>query len=126
MAVVKSVQMTVTLSNGGASGGLAVNISDTGTGDGFVSQLQKILASGWNAIGIGNCASADLVAIKNLDAANYIEVALDNAGANKIAKLTGKAGGKGRFLFLPLPAGTTLYAKANTADCLAMVAVCEP
>ncbi len=63
-------------------------------------------------ISFGDISGAPAVVLfKNLDATNYIEIALDNAMSNKFIKLL-----PGMIALVPLATGT-IYAKANTAAC---------
>jgi hypothetical protein len=121
-----SAQLVFSCVSNGLTGTVLASLSETASGTDFIVQPQSIATGSWQAIGIGACASIYEVAIKNTDPTNYVEVALDNAGANKIAKLLPGANGAGGFLFLQASAGLTLYAQAHTGACVVVVAVREP
>lgn len=57
--------------------------------------------------------------VKNLDATNYVELALDSGMTDKICKLLA-----GQVALFP-PSTATIYALANTASCRVEVLVCE-
>lgn len=86
----------------------------------MVKKTLTVLSAGWNAIDLGPVTGVPAkIKIKNLDAANYLEMATDNAGANKFIKLI--AGDEN----LISPASATIYVKANTANVLVQVVACE-
>lgn len=112
MANEVQVQMSLRASKNGASvttGSISENITMSGTD--MLQTTQNIASSGWNAISFGSITGVpSKVFIKNLDSTNYVELATDNAGANKFIKI----GAGGTELFSPSSA--TIYAKANSAD----------
>jgi hypothetical protein len=114
-----SLQLTV--ANGSDSLSVQVNLTETPAGLKFIGEPQSIATGAWTAIALGSLASFDLLMLKNLDAANYIQVALDNAGAKIFGKLAA-----GRGMVWPVEPGATIYAQANTAACLLMVLGTEP
>ena len=114
-----SLQLSVL--NGSDSFLAQVNLSETPAGTHFNGALQSFAAGAWNAIPLGPCTSFDLLLLKNTDALNYIEVALDNAGAKIFSKLTA-----GRGLVFPVEPGATIYIRANTAAVVVMVLGSEP
>jgi len=82
--------------------------------------IQDILSSGWNALSFGTVTGVPGACIlKNIDATNYFELATDNAGANKFAKVLANG------LILLTPSSATIYAKANTATVQCKTAASE-
>lgn len=73
---------------------------------------QSIGTGAWEAIATGDVGTPGLIALKNDDPTNYVELARDNAGAEKIGKL--RPGEP--FIIMP-DASLTVYAKANTGAC---------
>lgn len=114
----KSIYLSVTKS--GQTNTLShANHNITMAGDEMISNVQTIGESAWELVSFGDCASIGECALKNLDATNFIELALDDAGASKIAKLLAS-----RSACIPF-SSTTIYAKADTAACKLSVVACE-
>jgi hypothetical protein len=89
------------------------------TGTNVISNVQAIGEAAWEEVDLGDIGTPGEAAFKNLDETNYLELALDDAGANKFAKLR-----PGRSAIIPLTS-PTLYAKANTAACDLLVVAAE-
>ena len=81
-------------------------------GSQMTSVTQSIGTGAWTALTLGNLAGvpAKLI-LQNQDAANYIQLATDNAGANITDKVLAQD------FVIRSPVGT-IYAKANTAAVL--------
>lgn len=109
-AVVKDVL------NAQLSGSLNEDLSGTNVISGRFSATTS-----WAAIPVTGLASVDLIAIKNNDATNFIELAVTNDGTNKFAKITA-----GRMAFFPPAGSVTLYVKADTAACDYTIVAVEP
>ena len=112
MANEVGVTITLTATKGKASirtGGISQNFDMAG--EDMMLETQNVSSSAWGALSFGGITGVpSCVFIQNIDAANYIELAEDNAGAHKIAKIT-----FGKFNLIT-PSSATIYAKANTAD----------
>lgn len=99
-------------SKGGASILKSGNASLTMAGTQMAQSTQNI-PTAWTLLVFGNLAGVpSKLMIRNLDAANYVELAEDNAGAHKQDKLQPN----GDFVIRSPVAA--IYAKANTAACL--------
>lgn len=85
-----------------------------------ISNVQNV-GTGWEAILIGDLSRIDLLAVRNADNTNFIQLATANDGSGIFAKLT-----PGRFAFVPVDSGATVYAKADTAACDLQVVAVEP
>lgn len=108
--------------------GVTAQLAKTTTGDLSGDQLSATVQSigtSWEAIVVTDLASVELIAISNLDATNFVEVAVESAGTNKFAKLTA-AGTPKSTLYVPAASGVTFYAKADTAPCSIQVLAVEP
>lgn len=119
-----SISLNIADSSTGLSGNFSASLTETLSGTDWLVQPQTATTS-WAALNIGFCASADLLAVRNLDAANFVQLSLDNTGTKIFAKLKGISGG-GRFCFIPIDPTATIYIKADTASCQCLVAVREP
>ena len=93
-------------------------ITATLAGTKFFSNIQNIGTTA-EALDFNDLATANLLLVKNLDATNYVEIALDSGLTYKFAKLP-----PGEFLLLR-PTTATLYAKANTAAVNVLVLASE-
>jgi hypothetical protein len=99
-------------------GSKAVSIDQTAAfdiaADPSLQDVVTVAASGWVAIPIGSITGGiGKLAVINLDATNYIETAVDAAGTYKFGRID-----PGEFqLWQPPAAVTTIYWKANSADC---------
>ena len=118
-------EKTISVSFRVASGGSTVQVAFTKSADlaGIPGAARQSIATGsWQALNLPTLSSIQRIAIKNEDATNYVEIAFDNAGSSKLAKLVAGDG-----LYVPLPASiTALYAQANTAACILSFTACEP
>ena len=105
-------EIYVSVSAQASKGGAAVNNSGSQTatmsGDQMVTSVQSVGTSA-EALVFGDVTTIGYVLLKNLDATNFVEIALDSGvSTQKFAKLL--AGGVALF-----PASTaTIYAKADT------------
>ena len=97
-------------SKNGGSVNLATNLVASMAGNICAQNTQ--LATTSSALITNLPATAAYLYLRNLDATNYIEIALDSGNTQKIAKLL-----PGQFMIYP-PSTTTVYCKANTASCL--------
>ena len=102
-----TVQVTLSATKSGATVTGTCQLSENMAGGQFISNVQ-IVGTSNEALTLGDVSTIGYVFCKNLDEVNYIEVSLDTAQAQLVAKLLpGEC-----CLFKP---GTiTLYAKANT------------
>lgn len=88
----------------------AVNTTASLTGSNFVATVISATTS-WVLIPLGALGNFSRIFIRNLDATNFLQVALDNGGAKIF--LTLPAGEAAYFM----PTSSTLYVKADTAAC---------
>lgn len=117
-------EITAAASLSAAKGGVSVGSGGSQTdtadmaGDQMLANVQ-IIGTAAEQILLGDITTVGYVFLKNLDATNYIEIALDSGVTTQIfAKLL--AGD----VTLVKAATATLYAKANSANCnLHVVAV---
>ena len=110
---------SITASKGGvslSSGPLSQAL--TMTGSNMVLETQTIGTTA-ELISKGDIGTVGCLLVKNLDATNYIDIALDSGMTNKFAKLM-----PGDFLLIPT-GGVLPYAKANTAACQVLAVVLE-
>lgn len=114
-----SLQLTVL--NGADAIQGQVNLTETTAGVNFLGTSQSITTVAWTAIGKGNCANLDLVFIKNMDAANYVQLATANDGSHIFSRL--KAGRGAAF---PVESAVTIYSKATGGICVVEVIGAEP
>ena len=108
----KQTTMILTVGEGQDAGTLSANLSETAVGDLPQMGVQTAVTTSWAALELGGVTVPDWLMVKNADATNYVELAIDNAGTNKIAKLTA-----GRAALFPPIAGVTYYVQAHTANC---------
>lgn len=116
-------EITASASLSVAKGGATISGSGSKTadmaGDQMLSNVQIVTTSA-AALVVGSVVTVGYIWLKNMDATNYIEVALDSAVSTQIfAKLL--AGD----VTLIKAATATIYVKANTASCNLAVAVSE-
>ena len=71
----------------------------------------QLIGTAAEALTFGEMANAGTLAVKNLDATNYVELSMASDATNPFAKLK-----PGRWCLVPASAAT-YYAKANTAAC---------
>lgn len=88
------------------------------TGDEMFSNSQ-IIGTATETILSADVVSIGYVAMKNLDATNYVEISIDNASAQKFMRL--RPGHVALFPAAQLP----IYAKAHTAPCRLFVMMFE-
>ena len=100
--------------NGSTISGGSKSYSVDMSGDPMISNIQAVGTSA-ETIQLGDITSLGFIHLRNMDATNYVEVAVDNF-TNKIAKL--KAGECALFRATV----NTLYIRANTAACNVHVA----
>jgi len=108
-----SASLSVSTSGASVSGGGSGGIETVA--DPAIANIQSVGTGAWEVVDMGDIAAARMAFFKNADPTNFIELALDNAGANKFAKLL-----PGDVCLLP-PSTTTLYAKADTGACNLLV-----
>lgn len=112
--------ISLSVSKNGATNQSSLGQTQTMAGTNIIKKTFLALSAGWNAIGFDTVTGVPAkYALKNLDAANYIELATDNAGANKFAKIPT---GDGNLIS---PSSGTIYIKANTANVLCELCACE-
>lgn len=80
------------------------------SGDQAIGNIQ-IIGTSWEAIVLGDVTTIGFVRALNLDATNYVELALANDSTGVFTKL--KAGEAALFR----ASTATMYARANTAAC---------
>ena len=83
----------------------------TAAGSKHIDNIQNI-GIAWEALDFGDIGTLGEVALQNLDAINYVELALANDGLQIFAVLRPSAGAA----VIPL-ATKTVYAKAHTGAC---------
>src|SRR4051812_503069 len=88
------------------------------TGDQMFANVQ-IVGTSAEALAMNDVATLGLLFVRNMDATNFVQLALDSGMTNKFAKLK-----PGEFCLVPVDPSATIYAKADTAACnLQVVAV---
>lgn len=115
------IQVSATLT--ATKNSFTISGSSTGyhdmAGNNLIEATQTIGTS-YEALALGDISGAPgYLYVKNMDATNYVELALDTGMTEKFIKLL-----PGQAAVFP-PAVGTIYAKANTAPCLCAVAACE-
>jgi hypothetical protein len=120
MANEKRVTLKVVLDKGGFQQQLDANLAEDFAGKNFLGIVQTISTS-WTAVNVTGLASVDLLAARNSDGTNYVELATANDGSGIFAKLTA-----GRGCFISANPSATYYARANTAACDVEFLSCEP
>jgi hypothetical protein len=119
MASEITVTATLRVSKGGASIAPTKSKTFDMAGTFLTDNIQNLTAGNWEAIDFGDVATANYVYVHNLDATNFVELALDNASAQIFAKLLADQAA----IF---PAKTlTMYARANTGNCAVEFAACD-
>lgn len=116
------IQFQIALSASKSSAVIQGSLGATQTmaGANMIGNTILVLSAGWNAISFGTVTGIPAkYLLKNLDTANYVELATDNAGANKFAKIPA---GDGNLIS---PSSATVYIKANTANVLCQLYACE-
>lgn len=88
-------------------------------GDQMIANVQ-IIGTSAEALSLVDVTVGGYLFVRNMDATNFVQLALDSAVATQIfAKLK-----PSEFCLFRPPAGATIYAKADTANCnLQVVAV---
>jgi hypothetical protein len=89
----------------------AVTASITQEGE-IASKTTQIATTSWAAV-TNAVETMGVLAIRNMDYTNYVEVALDDDNTDVFAKLLPR----GLPLVLPVLTSATYYIKANTASC---------
>jgi hypothetical protein len=107
-----SVSLSANKNGAGISGSGSNSI--TMSGDTMIENVQTVGTSA-ELIVLEDVDSPSQILLKNLDATNYVEIALDSGMTNKFAKLL-----PGEALLIR-PSSATLYARANTAACNVLV-----
>jgi len=116
-------EIAVSVAMSASKGGVAVSNSGsrqaTMAGDQMLSNVQ-IIGTSAEAITFGDVSTIGYVLLKNLDATNFVEIALDSAvSTQKFAKLLA-------LDMMLFPASTaTMYAKADTANVNLLVQAVE-
>lgn len=111
--------VTLTVSKNGASNSLSTTKRIDMTGSGL-AQLTQSIGTTAETLNLGDIATAPgNLAIKNLDATNYVEIGGDSGLT--VFKLKIKAGESAIFQ----PNSATIYAKANTAAVLVQILAIE-
>lgn len=124
MANEKRLSLSFAVIKNGLNHSMTASINGDLSGDNQVSTVQSIGTS-WEALTLTDLASTELIAIRNLDATNFVEVAVEAAGANKFAKLGISTSPTSVCYFAPA-GGVTIYAKADTGACNVQVVAVEP
>lgn len=118
-----SVSFTATKGGASVSTGTWSDTVDMAGAD-MISATQNIGTSD-EALDFGDITSpAGRVAIKNLDATNYVELSLATGGSFDGSRFA-KIGPGEAIIYCPAVSGT-IYAQADTASCLVQVVACEP
>lgn len=115
------IQMAVQLAalKSGAQVGYSTAANEDMTGSNLIQTTQPIGTS-WEALTFGDISGAPAaLLVKNLDATNFVELALANDGTQKFAKIK-----KGKAILIT-PSTATIYAKADTAEVVVMKVACE-
>lgn len=118
MANEVSASASLTISASGQGANLSGNLASDLSGSLIFENVQSIATSN-TQVSLGGLTANIQLAIKNLDATNYVQISLDNAQANVISRI--KANG---IMLVELET-VTLYAKANTGACLIAVCACK-
>jgi hypothetical protein len=114
-----SASATLNISKNGVTLQHTTSVQHDMAGDEMVHRTQSIGTSA-EQVSFGDISGAPgMVKFTNLDATNFIELALDSGMTNKIAKL--RPGGVALFQ----PSSGTIYAKADTAACRLLVQASE-
>jgi hypothetical protein len=99
---------SLTASKNGASVAASASVTNDMSGDQLYANVQAVGTSA-EQIDISDVSTIGLIYVKNLDATNYVEIALDSGMTNVFIKLLA-----GEFNIFS-PATATLYARANTS-----------
>jgi hypothetical protein len=119
MASEKRVQISFTVSKSNLVAQGSVSFAEDLTGTDYDARPYTAPTS-WTAIPLGSLGDLKMVLIQNTDATNYVQIALDNAGANKIAKIPA-----GQANFITPDPSATLYIKANAASVVVNLVMSE-
>ena len=104
------VSASLSASKGGVSVNNSASRSATMAGDQMISNVQ-IIGTAAEALVLGDVSTIGYVFLKNMDATNFVEIALDSGvSTQKFAKLLA-----GDFAIFPASTAT-MYAKADTAN----------
>lgn len=114
MAAANTITETITLSISGpgiTAKSVAGTTQTAQVGSNFTCETQTIATGSWQAIDIGSSiGTLGYLAVRNLDATNYVQISIDNAGTKIVATVK-----PGKGVYIPAVAGATYYAEANTA-----------
>jgi hypothetical protein len=118
-----SAEITVTTGLASTKNGATISSgtktsSHDQSGDQGIGNIQ-IVGTSWEALVLGDVSSIGFVRLLNLDATNYVEVALANDNSQVFAKM--KAGEAALFR----ASTATMYVRANTAACNVHVVAVE-
>ena len=120
MSQEKRTSLNFSVALGGQTVQQIVQLSEDLVGSKLGGVRQTLATGGWTALNLGAVATADLLCVVNDDAANFVQLAIDNAGAKIFAKLT-----PGRCAFFPPDPTATIYGKPDTANCVVKVTAVE-
>ncbi len=121
MPLTKSYAVSFNATDGaGLAVSLSASASAASAGVNALAQPQ-LVPTAWSAVNIGQCSAAELLAVNNLDATNYVQFAIDALGTYIVARLA-----PGQSMLVHPEPGVTIYARANTAACLLEVGAAEP
>lgn len=121
-----SIGLNVPASQNGLAGAITGNLTETSTGTKYEFTPVGVTTS-WVAIPLGSLGSFDIIAAQNTDQTNYVQVALDNAGAKIFCRLPpGTGNNPGRPMLLMPEPGATLYWKATGGTCVCNLGGVEP
>lgn len=115
-------EITIAVTLKASKNGAGISVTTTKTldmaGTHMINNVQSVGTS-WEQMVIGDVSGAGFVYVKNLDATNYVEVALANDGTKIFQKiLPGEA-------TLIKAETDTMYLQANGADCDVEIAAVE-
>jgi hypothetical protein len=106
---------TLSITKDGGTSALAIELSETLTGEGNWNNTQVIPEDSWELLAFPTDLTTEGITylmLKNKSADYYVDIALDNAGTHKFARIQ-----PGKFMILPPYQGNpTYYAKSVTAD----------
>jgi hypothetical protein len=114
-----TIAATLSATKNGATVTSTASALVTMTGDEMLTNVQNVGTSA-EAVTVTDLDTAGYAFFKNMDATNFLELALDSSVSTQVfAKLF-----PGQFALLPLKT-TTIYAKADTAGVNLLVTACE-
>jgi hypothetical protein len=114
-----TISCSLSITKNGATVASSYAGNATLAGEDMLTNTQNVGTSA-EAVVVGDLASAGYAFFKNMDATNFIQLALDSGVSTQIfAKLL-----PGEISLVKL-ATTTIYAKADTGACRLLVTACE-